>query len=276
VSESAANLIDVYCQQCGYNLRGLTGDRCPECGHSLQDIRSPASRLPWIKRGARGWIRAYWATVWMAMFRQGRFCMEMVRPVSYADAQWFRFVTGLHIVIPWGAFIWGAYFFVWRHLRGNDFGDAILRSAWSPVVLCLCLVLFVAAATGVPSYFFHPKSLPLAVQNRAVAMSYYACGAMAVSVLPAAVGVVALLVPEKEETWRSGLALFAVCFSLGQFVAWWLDLMHIAARTMRQMRRRVWALGVGTPVVWFELALVIVVGVPFVVLYVLLFVLTLS
>ena len=27
---------DVFCLNCGYNLRGLTGDpvRCPECGHS--------------------------------------------------------------------------------------------------------------------------------------------------------------------------------------------------------------------------------------------------
>ena len=40
---------DLFCMQCGYNLRGLSGDpkRCPECGfrNALADIRMPAQAI---------------------------------------------------------------------------------------------------------------------------------------------------------------------------------------------------------------------------------------
>ncbi len=40
---------DLFCMQCGYNLRGLAGDpkRCPECGYlnALADIRMPARAI---------------------------------------------------------------------------------------------------------------------------------------------------------------------------------------------------------------------------------------
>ncbi len=80
---------DLFCQDCGYNLRGLTGARCPECGHSLETIRALESQIPWVYRKEQGWFRAYWRTVWLVMFRQRRFCEEMARPVSFDDAQRF-------------------------------------------------------------------------------------------------------------------------------------------------------------------------------------------
>jgi len=43
------NDIDLYCLECGYNLRGLSGDprRCPECGHlnPVSLIEVPASEI---------------------------------------------------------------------------------------------------------------------------------------------------------------------------------------------------------------------------------------
>ncbi|MCB9849285.1 MAG: hypothetical protein H6817_01120 [Phycisphaerales bacterium] len=45
----ASTDVELYCMQCGYNLRGLAGDpkRCPECGkdNSLEVLLFPAARI---------------------------------------------------------------------------------------------------------------------------------------------------------------------------------------------------------------------------------------
>ncbi len=79
----AAIELDIYCQKCGYNLRGLTAERCPECGRSLEGLRSPVSLIPWVHRREIGRLRAYWKTVWLVMFRQGQFCWEIARSVQH-------------------------------------------------------------------------------------------------------------------------------------------------------------------------------------------------
>src|SRR5205823_2812668 len=57
-----------------------------------------------------------------------------------------------------------------------------LQPAWNlwPLVLNLIgLLLFFILLTGVGSYFFHPRRLAVLRQNRAVALSYYACAPLA-------------------------------------------------------------------------------------------------
>src|SRR4051812_15708142 len=57
-----------FCQTCGYNLRGLASDRCPECGEKFDPTQAAGARIPWLQRSAIGTWRAYWRTVGMAMF----------------------------------------------------------------------------------------------------------------------------------------------------------------------------------------------------------------
>lgn len=56
---------DIFCPACAYDLRGATSDCCPECGRSLDNLRSTTSRIPWVHRKDLGHLRAYWQTVWM-------------------------------------------------------------------------------------------------------------------------------------------------------------------------------------------------------------------
>ena len=50
---------DLYCQECGYNLRGLISNRCPECGWFLETVRATESQIPWVHRKKLAWFRAY-------------------------------------------------------------------------------------------------------------------------------------------------------------------------------------------------------------------------
>ena len=56
---------------------------------------------------------------------------------------------------------------------GNAWGVAATHA-----IIHGCILLFLAAATGVPGYFFHPRRLPVEVQNRGIALSYYMCGVL--------------------------------------------------------------------------------------------------
>lgn len=263
---------DLFCQKCGYNLRALTGDHCPECGHSLGSIRSRVSQLPWIRRKELGWFRAYWRTVWMVMFRQGAFCEEMARPVSYSDAQRFRWLTVLHVYVP--ILLATVAYYAFAPPRSvKPFEDRFFYEAfaavWPMAVLHVCFVLFLAAATGVPSYFFHPRDVPVELQNRAIALSYYACGPLAIVLVPFIAGSAAYVIG-MDEKLALGLLLFAILFPCGQLAVWWLDLIHITRRIMPQRRDRAALVALSVPTLWGLLAGLILFGIPLSVLYVLL------
>jgi len=267
---------DLFCQQCGYNLRALTSDRCPECGHSLETVRAARTQIPWVYRKEIGRFRAYWRTVWMVMFRQRLFGEEMARPVSYPDCQRFRWVTVLHAYVPILLATFAAYAI---GPQQGPFGDDLLYEAlivvW-PVPICHTLILlYLAAITGVPSYFFHPRGIPVALQNRAIAMSYYACGPLALTALPGAAAIVAILL--RGEGYL-GLAaqLFAIVLPFALLIIWLIDLLHISRRVMPQYRGRTYLILVCVPALWAVLAGLILVGIPLGVWYIVLIIATMG
>jgi len=256
---------DLFCQECGYNLRGLTGDRCPECGHSLEAVRSRVSRLPWVHRAELGRCRAYWRTVWFVMFRHKRFYEEVARPVSYTDAQRFRWVSVLHVYLPILAGTLLLYALVWPTPFEDAFFDEAFRAVWPMAVLHVCILLLLAAATGLPSYFFHPRDIPVEQQNRAIAMSYYACAALAWTPLAFVILLAGLVAIEIQ--WNIGEVLIAaaVCLPGVQMVAYGADLGRIGKRIMPLCRRRALLREITLPFMWLALAGLVLLGVPFVV-----------
>lgn len=105
------NFDELFCPACGYSLRGLTRGRCPECGLDLGPVRAAGSQMPWVHRRQIGWLRAFWRTVWFVTFRHKRIAAEIARPVSYRDAQLFRWVVAAHLVA--GVLL---YFGIWLAL----------------------------------------------------------------------------------------------------------------------------------------------------------------
>jgi hypothetical protein len=165
---------DLFCPECGYSLRGLTSERCPECGLLLDFIESEVSLIPWERRREIGRLRAYW------MFRNKVLCRAAYRPVSYRDAQLFRWITLLHVFVPL-VFVLP----LWHATSPGTLEDVVDEVGyWFVGLACVCVLLGLAALTGLPSYFFHPRYLSTELQNRAVALSYYGCASLALTPLP--------------------------------------------------------------------------------------------
>lgn len=166
------------CPACGYSLRGIASDRCPECGLAIDRSALAVSRIPWVHRRRIGPVRAYWRTVWFSTFQRKKLAGEVSRSVSYSDAQRFRWVTVTIMMLP-AVIAWP--FFPAPAVKELTAALALPdpMSRWMIPLLLLGCTLPLLAITGTPSYFFHPRMLSVPQQNRAIALSYYACAPLA-------------------------------------------------------------------------------------------------
>ncbi|UCE59769.1 MAG: hypothetical protein JSU63_20295 [Phycisphaerales bacterium] len=252
---------DLYCPKCSYNLRGLTGDRCPECGYSLEDVRSGVSLIPWVHRRQIGRFRAYWKTIWMVMMQPKRLALEIGRPVSYPDSQSFRWVTVLHVYLP--VLLGAILLYIVEPTRPfhDKFLDEAYRAIWPMVLLHFLVILYVIAATGVPSYFFHPRGVAVNLQNRAVALSYYGGGWLApTTMLLLLVEVCVLFFP--NELLGIPAALLLMIMAALFFIGWPSLLIDIGRRALG--RGWPWRLkaGVGMWALWLVLFVFVFILVP--------------
>lgn len=97
----ASDAPDRLCERCGYDLRELPEDRCPECGLPFDRRAAPTPRIPWLRRRRTGGAQAFWQTVAMATFSPRQFAAEFMRAsrVATADARAFgRRCVGLAVV----------------------------------------------------------------------------------------------------------------------------------------------------------------------------------
>jgi len=174
------------CPQCGYDLRSITSEKCPECGLPIDRSAMSVSRIPWEHRREIGYFRAFWRTTRLVIFHPKKLAEEINRPVTYRSARQFQFISVLIVwtsLCPW--------------LVADNYriiSDAIRPHAsigwWIELIIfalaLLSIGLFLFLATGVASYWFHPRSMPVVRQNRAIALSYYAAAPMAWLWLPSA------------------------------------------------------------------------------------------
>src|SRR5215208_730138 len=67
------------CERCGYDLRALPDDRCPECGLRFDPEAAPLPRIPWLRRRVVGRFAAFSQTPAMATFSPRVFAAEFLR-----------------------------------------------------------------------------------------------------------------------------------------------------------------------------------------------------
>lgn len=190
------------CGQCGYDLRASSSSRCPECGGDSTGDWS-RSILPWAHRRSIGRVSAYLRTAWIACAHPTALAADMIRPQLLLDARRFRLATTLVAWVPGVTMVVG--FGLARD--GLDLKPRLMRRGvvplWVELVMLLTLAgawwMFLLCAAGVQSYWFHPKKLPMRLQNQAVALSYYTSAGWVLASLP-----------------LTGLAVLQVLFDLDQ------------------------------------------------------------
>jgi predicted RNA-binding Zn-ribbon protein involved in translation (DUF1610 family) len=75
--------LQLICPECGYDLRSINSQRCPECGLAIDRATMSVSHLPWSHRQSIGRVRAYWRTNVLVILRPKRLAEEIARPVSF-------------------------------------------------------------------------------------------------------------------------------------------------------------------------------------------------
>lgn len=193
---------ELYCPGCSYSLRGIESARCPECGVELDWAKLGVSKIPWVHRREVGRVRGFLKTVWLVIARPGEVGREANRAVGYRDAQSFRWIVVASATVPlWGWILAGQI--IWGHgPPGTPSLQPVAlltapRGLFLDFLICfyagitlwpvpwIAAPLFLAGLTGIGSYLFHPKSIPVERQDRAIALSYYASASLTLMVVPA-------------------------------------------------------------------------------------------
>jgi hypothetical protein len=131
------------CEACGYNLTGLTGNVCPECGREFVLSQFEQSRIPWARPAAIGKSRAYWLTLAQVLLRPGAMAKraggDVARAVDDADA-FRRAITWLVSIST--ALMFGIVFCV---MAKRLWEAALLLAIGTPLTAFLTAIALTAA-----------------------------------------------------------------------------------------------------------------------------------
>jgi hypothetical protein len=236
---------DVFCEKCGYNLRGLQQRICPECGSEFRPNQQAASQLPWKQRQAIGFLDAYWRTVKLVLFHPRRFGLEVWEGgrIHQRDANAFRWITVAHAYVP--------LLIVWLSFAGPNLRHDELITFTAAVGLLL--LVWLMKSTYLLVSFFKKQTMSADVQRRLVALSHFTCAALALS--PIHIACLALCgAAYKLEGADSLLFIATACvwgaFLLFQLILWWLNSMLLIREAMNVNEGELGAIGLGFALVW--------------------------
>jgi hypothetical protein len=131
---------DAPCPGCGYNLRGLTGDTCPECGDALRlgVVGSGRSgRARWKVWAAHPVALVLAATVGLGLLLGREAAGTMLLACAGAMLAWFGFRAALWCWSAVALYLLGPVPYTGRQLRLNTEGGLVVCVAVAIVVLIM-------------------------------------------------------------------------------------------------------------------------------------------
>jgi hypothetical protein len=262
-----------YCPACGYDQRGISSDRCPECGTDIDHARGIF--IPWEQRKLIGYFRSFFRTLVIATFFPTRLTRATGWPMDLWSARLFRWTVRLLIAVPCLSMF---YFYLQQteglkslfsingpeRSAGDPFWEA--KFLWTagmtmwpviPIGFLLALIL----ATGV-SHWLWMKDLELTRRNRAMVFSFYLGAPLAWLTIPAALLFVLYCEPiQKWLDYRSivfnPVCILLVCLSGFVIVATLINSVRAISSATRCGMFRALASGVGILV---QAAISVVIG----------------
>lgn len=129
------------CPECGYNLRGSAGERCPECGIALPTARRvyrrwAVRRLAWDRAHRSGFVSSYVRTLLTILFCPWRAGRALVLPDNWPRTlRW----AGAHLLLAVvaGALLHNEQYHVWafkEHIWPSAFKHPYLWAQVYPPV----------------------------------------------------------------------------------------------------------------------------------------------
>jgi len=225
----------------------------------------------------------------VATFAPGQVLHDAALPNRYRDGRVFRFTAVLLATLAASVGLWQvreafADFRLYDSAAGPLGGarppgrvadlllplDAGLEALWPATPVAIFLALWSATAVG--QWFLRPRSTPLPRQNRASAVSQYACGPLAWVPVWAAMGwfVVVVVSRPRHDVWalrleQSGLLPLIVLLAAAGVVAgtlvWWVTIVRLAYRVSEGSVARAAAAAVLWPLAWAVLVAFVTFGV---------------
>lgn len=262
-SVSPAASIELFCTGCGYSLHGLPRPVCPECGEDASTHLADTSQIAWLR--VKGWLHptAFWKTVVQVCFRRpARLRFELLHEVDYRHTRAFAWLAAF---VGWLTFPFGTAILLaqspgseveWLATRP---GNWIYAAAAALITLTWMILL-----SGLHTYFFHPRSLPVAVQNRTLALSYLAAAPLALLPLVLLLDLACVMsIPADFESLR---LLVACGFPAAAALLWYLRIVSFARPLLRNPARA-WTLALLWPLAAILLTVIVLVILPAVAFY---------
>jgi len=269
-----------YCIGCGYNLRGLLSDRCPECGLPIDTAEGSA--IPWEGRKQIGNIRAFRRTCWESMFHPRRLARAVGFPVNSGSSRGFRLLVAVLASFPVGIAAtiisvvegWSAFFnyLMWPGLLAPP--EVVIKSlpfGWDIVAIWMAgltmrgvfpvgILIAVYLWTDVLGFWVRPRNWPVERRDRARAVSAYVCAPLSLMIFPTVLLLNACLLSDasgQQFDWIIGICVVLGCVVLGAIamICFISSLRFISATTHCGWGRWMAAF-VGLPVCWVLSALI--------------------